>query len=160
MTALTKKQESFALAYIKADNASDAYRAAYKPKRMTAKTVNEEASRLLAHPKIAARIDDLRAPAAAQAGLDLLATLNQARCVSQFDIRKLYDADGLPKPIHELDDDTAFALSHMGRGGPVPFDKLKALDMSFKNLGLYERDNKQRGDSLSLEVSFRGGPKG
>ena len=39
---------------------TDAYRSAYKTKRMTEKSINEEASRLKDNPKITARIKELR----------------------------------------------------------------------------------------------------
>jgi hypothetical protein len=78
---LTQRQEAFCLAFIELGNASEAYRCAYKPKKATAKTINEEASRLLADPKVSARVAELRAGAAERAGftleqhLETLATL-------------------------------------------------------------------------------------
>jgi hypothetical protein len=78
---LTQRQEAFCLAFIETGNASEAYRRAYKPKKASAKTVNEEASRLLADPKVSARVAELRAGAAKSAGftleqhLETLATL-------------------------------------------------------------------------------------
>ena len=77
MTALTKKQETFALAYIKGLNASGAYRLAYGTKNMSPKTINECASRLLADRKVTARIDELRVPALAAAGIETERTLRE-----------------------------------------------------------------------------------
>jgi hypothetical protein len=48
------------------------------------------------------------------------------------------------EPPTEWDDDTAAAISHISATGPVPFDKIAALEKAFKHLGLYERDNTQR----------------
>ncbi len=70
-TALTQKQEAFCLAYLETGNASEAYRVAYKPQRMAAKTVNEKASRLLATGKVRARLDELRAPVREKAQITL-----------------------------------------------------------------------------------------
>lgn len=51
---LTKKQQSFVMRYVvNGDNASDAYRFAYKTEGMTDNTINVEASRLLKNPKVA-----------------------------------------------------------------------------------------------------------
>ncbi|WP_082878750.1 terminase small subunit [Achromobacter ruhlandii] len=69
--ALTQKQEAFCLAYIETGNASEAYRRAYKPKKMTDKSVNEKASQFLAQVKIKSRLEELRAPVREKALLTL-----------------------------------------------------------------------------------------
>lgn len=61
MAGLTPKQEAFALAYVETGNASEAYRRAYDPKRMTPEAVAVEASKLLKHPKVALRVAELQA---------------------------------------------------------------------------------------------------
>lgn len=58
---LTIKQETFAQKYIETGVASEAYRIAYDTENMMAKTVWEEASRLLADPKVSARVKELKA---------------------------------------------------------------------------------------------------
>ena len=67
-TQLTAKQESFALLVAEVDpigkrvrNLSDSYREAYCAERMTAKSINEAASRLRHDRKVAARIEALTA---------------------------------------------------------------------------------------------------
>ncbi len=57
---LTANQEAFARGIAEGMSYTDAYRSAYKTKRMTDKTINEEASRLKDNPKITARIKELR----------------------------------------------------------------------------------------------------
>lgn len=69
--ALTQRQEAFCLAFIETGNASEAYRRAYQPKRMTAKSVHEKASHIMALPKVADRVQALREKAADKAGLTL-----------------------------------------------------------------------------------------
>ena len=71
MAGLTQKQEAFALAYIQTGNASEAYRTAYDTSKMTEKSVNENASKMLRHIKVAPRIAELRAPAIKKAELTL-----------------------------------------------------------------------------------------
>jgi len=53
---LTPKQEKFCAVYLETGNASEAYRQAYDCKNMAEATINSNASRLLKHTQIAARI--------------------------------------------------------------------------------------------------------
>ena len=71
MSGLTPKQEAFALSYIQTGNATEAYRLAYDTSKMTEKSINENASKLLKHAKVAPRIAELRAPVIEKAGLTL-----------------------------------------------------------------------------------------
>ncbi len=50
---LSPKEEGFCIVVLAGRNPSDAYRAAYQPKRAKAKTVHEMASRLMANPRFA-----------------------------------------------------------------------------------------------------------
>ena len=59
---LTIKQENFCLTYLETGNASEAYRSAYKTSRMKSTTINRMAKTMMDHPKIAARLEQLRAP--------------------------------------------------------------------------------------------------
>ena len=62
MKPLTPQQEKFAQLVVEGHNQSDAYRGSYKAGRMNARTINEEASRMMANPDIAARVESLRKP--------------------------------------------------------------------------------------------------
>ena len=82
---LTIKQERFAQEYVATGNASEAYRRAYDTQG-NPETVAREAHRLVWHPKIAPRIEDIQREAASYAGLTpariaafLLADREQAR---------------------------------------------------------------------------------
>lgn len=57
---LTAKQELFAIRVAEGQPSSEAYRAAYDADGMGAPTIWAEASRLTGHPKVAARIEELR----------------------------------------------------------------------------------------------------
>lgn len=57
---LTAKQEQFAQNIIKGMSQADAYRSAYNTKRMSDKTIHENASRLANDSKVTARINELR----------------------------------------------------------------------------------------------------
>lgn len=74
---LTQRQEAFCLAFVEVGNASEAYRRAYKPRRMTAKSIHEKASHILAVGKVQARVAELRGKAAEKAVLTLEAHLGK-----------------------------------------------------------------------------------
>jgi phage terminase small subunit len=57
---LTAKQEQFVKGIIEGKSQADAYRAAYNVKKMSDKTIWENASRLMADSKVTARIKELR----------------------------------------------------------------------------------------------------
>lgn len=57
---LTTKQEEFAKYIVEGMSQADAYRSAYNTKRMSDKTIWENASRLMANSKVTARITELR----------------------------------------------------------------------------------------------------
>jgi hypothetical protein len=57
---LTPKQEEFAKKIAEGMTQADAYRSAYSTKRMTDKTIWENASRLMADSKVVARVKELR----------------------------------------------------------------------------------------------------
>ena len=59
---LTSKQQAFAQAIVSGMSQADAYRAAFSAGKMKAETIQEEASRLMANPKVSARVVELRAP--------------------------------------------------------------------------------------------------
>lgn len=60
MTALTEKQAEFARAFIETGCASTAYRRAYDAEGMKDGAVHVEASKLLKHPKVTLRCEELR----------------------------------------------------------------------------------------------------
>jgi phage terminase small subunit len=57
---LTPKQEKFVQGIIEGKSQADAYRAAYNTKKMTDKTIREEASRLMSDPNVSAMVKELR----------------------------------------------------------------------------------------------------
>jgi phage terminase small subunit len=61
---LTPKQEAFAKAYVETGNATEAYRQAYSAGGWTENALNVQASKMLKHPKIVLRLDEIQAKAA------------------------------------------------------------------------------------------------
>ena len=85
---LTQKQEDFCLAYIETRNASEAYRRAYAAEKMKPETIAKRASELLGRREITGRLQELRAPAVAKAGITLeqhLADLQRLRDLAEAD---------------------------------------------------------------------------
>lgn len=79
---LTQKQEMFCLEYLKAGNASEAYRIAYNA-GANAATSQRNAKTLLGNTKIATRIAELRAPAVAKAQITFESHLARLEAISQ-----------------------------------------------------------------------------
>lgn len=59
-SGMTPQMEHFARLVAEGKNQSDAYRGAYKAEKMKPTSINEEASRMMANPAIAARVAFLR----------------------------------------------------------------------------------------------------
>jgi phage terminase small subunit len=87
--------------------------------------------------------------------------------VAFHDIRKLYDEEGRLLPISELDEETAQVISSFkqnskfDRNGELEgyveeykrHDKMKALELLGKHLGIYEADNKQKNQNITVSLS-------
>jgi phage terminase small subunit len=159
---LTPKQESFCLVCLESGNASEAYRWVYRADRMKSETVNREAKALLDNPKIATRLAELRGKAADRAVIDAARVLTETARVAFADVRKLFDKEGEPIPVHLLDEATAAALAGVDvtitvdQAGTVKTtrkyrftDKNSALERLFRHLGLFLTDNEQRNEAIS-----------
>jgi phage terminase small subunit len=70
--------------------------------------------------------------------------LSAARQI-RFDPRKLVDEKGKVKALHELDEDTALALSSVEINGvKIKVDRSGAQERLMKYLGLFKQDNAQK----------------
>ena len=89
--ALTPQQEHFAQLYVQLGNQSAAYRQSYNVGANTLwTTIANEASRLAAHPEVAARIRQLQDEAAAVSAIPSLATrMQELREIEQADARQI-----------------------------------------------------------------------
>lgn len=79
---MTPKQEKFCQLYVELGNASEAYRQAYDAARMKPESVAVQAAKMLVSPKIALRVDELKAAAAERHGVtvdDIAAMLREDR---------------------------------------------------------------------------------
>jgi len=84
------------------------------------------------------------------------------RRLAYSDPRNIMHDDGRIKKLHELDADTAAAVSsyEVDKDGVVKYkfwDKNSALDKAAKFQGLYEKDNEQKSDPLTALLQAIGG---
>lgn len=163
-TGTSERKARFAVEWLKDQNATQAaIRAGY-----ASKAAYQQGSRLLKDPQVLAIIKPAQ-EAHVEAITHLTLTAERIKQeiarLALFDPRKLFDSDGQPKPITELDDDTAAALAGLdvleefeGTGEDRKFvgytkkykiaDKNSALEKAARILGLFEKDNAQRTDPL------------
>jgi phage terminase small subunit len=104
---LSPKQAAFVEQYLIDRNGTQAaIRAGYSPNTATA-----QASRLLTNVNVAAHVQARQGSIAEQAGVRAVDVLRELRRVGFSDPRKLFDAAGNLRPIHDLDDDTAASIA-------------------------------------------------
>lgn len=171
---LTAQQERFALAVASGKTQADAFREAYpKSKDWKPESVHEKASTLAKNVKVMSRIGELKERITSTGIASAARVLQEATRLALFDPRKLFYEDGRPKPINELDDDTAAAIAGLevveefsGSGGDRVFigytkkykvaDKNSSLEKLFKHHGLYELDNAQKTNPLTDLIAALG----
>lgn len=159
---LTAQQEAFAVAVAAGSSLSDAYRAAYKAGRMTAKQIHEEASKLASKPKVSQRIRALQGAASEASILSSARVLDEIAKLAHSDVSGIMHPDGRVKLPHELDDATRAAVAsfEIDANGRIKYrfwDKNAALEKAAKHLGLYEKDNEQQATPIRDMLASLGG---
>ena len=107
MTSLTKKQNAFALAYVEIGNARQAYAAAGYSQNNSLTTQQKEAHRLLHHPKVAPRIQELQAIARRRAEADYGVTVERLTAM----LMDTYESD-TTRPAGKIRAITSLAKLH------------------------------------------------
>lgn len=108
MTArkLNAQQERFVTEYLIDLNATQAaIRAGY-----SAKTATWIGPQLLKKPHVASQVGALQQKRGEKTGITAARVIQEITRLAFFDPRKLLYEDGTPKPMNELDDDTAAAI--------------------------------------------------
>lgn len=104
---MTPKQAAFVQQYLIDKNATQAaIRAGY-----SAKTASSAGERLLRNVEVCEAIERGMSDLAGRLGITAERVLLERSRLAFFDVRKLFQDDGGPKPINELDDDTAAAIA-------------------------------------------------
>lgn len=165
---ITPKKQRFVDEYLVDLNATQAaIRAGY-----SAKTAHSQGPRLLDDVGVKELIADAMAKRSEATKITAERVLQELGRVALFDPRRLLNADGSPKPINELDDDTAAVLAGMdvseeyvGVGDERRFvgytrkvklaDKVAALNLAMRHLGMLTdklevKDVTTRADRLRL----------
>lgn len=135
---------------------------------------DQTASELLARPHVARAyreaLERVREQVEEETGVDLARVVKEIAKLAFFDPRKLFNPDGSPVPVTELDDQVAAALAGLevleewdgvGRDrvfvGYVRKYKLAqrstALDLLMKHLGGYEKDHEQQGSAQARALA-------
>jgi phage terminase small subunit len=162
---LTLKQQRFAAEYCIDLNATAAYsRAGYAARGNSAEAA---ASRLLSNVKVQQAIQKWEEKLISRCEATTESLLREASALAFSDIRKLFNPDGSPKSIHELDDRTAAAISSIEVGqmmseGSVTgrvckiklWDKNSAHERLFRHLRLFDKRNDRQQFVRNIEVSF------
>jgi phage terminase small subunit len=162
-SAVAARKTAFAQAYIAngRNGTQAAISAGYSPNG-----AEVTASQLLRDPKVSELVADLTEKHSTAAGLSVDRTLQTTAWLSGLDPGKLFRDDGTTlRNITDMDEETRAAIASfevdeiivdgevVGHTKKVKFwDKNRALDMSMRHLGLYERDNAQQQESLVLKV--------
>ncbi len=156
---LTPRQEQFVAEYLIDLNATQAaIRAGY-----SAKTAQEQASRLLSNVMVMNLVNEKRQNLQKATDITAERVLKEVAGLAFFDVRKLVNADGSPKSIIDLDDETARAIQGIElqtvKDGENDFalvrkykmaDKNAALEKLMKHLGLFEKDNSQNNPAEAM----------
>ena len=104
---LSRRYRRFVHEYLKDFNASAAARRC----KYSERSAPQIGHSLLKKHDVRAEIDRLADAALDAMGINRESTLLELGRIGKSDIRKLFDANGNLKPMHELDDDTAAALA-------------------------------------------------
>lgn len=143
--ALSDKQRVFVDEYLVDLNATQAaIRAGYSPK-----TANEQGARMLAKVSIQAELSERMKAREQRTEITQDRVLQEIARVAFFDPRKLFNDDGSPKRLIDLDDDSAAVIAgvdvatvgnaDIGIGQVMKYkiaDKLKAIDQCMSHLGM------------------------
>jgi phage terminase small subunit len=106
---LSDKHQRFVAEYLVDLNATAAYKRAGYNATTRAATVN--AARLLTNADIAAAIAAGQAKVLQKLELTAERVLQEVARIAFFDLRKMFDSEGNPIPVHKLDADTAAAIN-------------------------------------------------
>jgi phage terminase small subunit len=145
---LTTQQKMFVSNILEGMNQTDAYlNAGYKCPRSVAR---RNAARLMTNADILEKIKGVQRRAAKKAEITHQMILEQYAKIAFFNIRQLYDKNGNPKKILDLDDDTTAAIAgidilhkntHSGEIYTIKKirlnDKIKALDSLARIQGMF-----------------------
>ena len=149
---LTVKQQIFCDEWLLDGNALRAYRAAFS-KKCSDTSARAQASKTLTNPNVGIYIKRRQAELAVIAEASQERVVLEERRIAFCDIRGLFQGGQILSP-EKLPEELARAVSNVEvtekPNGEITYkyrfwDKGRALERLLKHLGLYEKDNQQRG---------------
>lgn len=161
---LSDKQKKFCEEYIIDFNQTQsAIKAGY-----SAKTAYSIGNENLKKPDIQAYIKELLSKREERTQITADMVVKEWAKVAFFDIRKIFHKEGGLLNPHDLDDETATVISSIKArdvkvGDDIETikeyrlnDKMKALDMLAKHLGMFEKEKEDNNDTnVNLEIVFK-----
>ena len=161
---LSDKQKKFCEEYIIDFNQTQsAIRAGY-----SAKTAYSIGNENLKKPDIQAYIKELLSKREERTQITADMVVKEWAKIAFFDIRKIFHKEGGLLNPHDLDDETATIISSIKArdikvGDDIETikeyrlnDKMKALDMLAKHLGMFEKEKEESNDTnVNLEIVFK-----
>jgi phage terminase small subunit len=171
---LTIKQEKFAQGLFAGLSQREAYKQAFNCSRMKDATIDVKACELAKKDKVRVRLQKLQNEFKERNFVSVERTLQEYARLGYYDPRKFFNEDGSPKPIQDLDDDTAAVLAGFevmevweGHGENREFvgylkkiklpDKRAALDSIARHLGMFVEKSEVEIKSLPQIIIKRGG---
>lgn len=161
MAKLTDKQLQFCHEYlIDLNGTQAAIRSGYSKK-----TAYSIAERLLRNVEIQERLRELQTKRQERTEITADRVLKELAKVAFFDIRKIFDSNGMLISPTQLDDETASAISSIKSriekqsGEPDDWaevkeyksnDKLRALEMLGRHLGMFDKDKSSDDDIIEV----------
>lgn len=156
-TAVAERRVKFVEHYLSnGHNALEAARAAgYTGKDASLRV---QGSQMLIIPEVAELIEQRSRKVAEVARMSTDNWARELTALAFSRVGELYDAEGALIPIHKLPDHVQAAIASVDVGtGLAKFaDKNRALETMAKHLGLFERDNAQRGENVRVIVQLVG----
>lgn len=157
--AVTERRKAFIAAYL--SNGHNCTQAAIAA-GFSPRTAYSQGQRLLKNVEVSQALAVAAKSAGDAAGLKTERTIQELRRIAFSDPRQFFRADGSVVPPTEWTEDMAGAVAsfeQVGGSFKIKFnDKMAALQQSMRHLGLYERDNRQRGENLALQINLVGAP--
>ncbi len=169
---LTIKEENFVQELFKGKTQLEAYKTAYNASKMKDKTVYEKACLLAGKDKIRARLKELQDEVKERNIVTVEKVLKEYCKLAFFDPRNLFNENGQPKEITELDSDTAACIAGLDVAENYDFngeekefigytkkyklaDKRAALDSIAKHLGMFvdKKEVKLEGSIIKVELT-------
>lgn len=112
-------------------------------------------AKLLKDPRVLAETSRRRTEIVANTELNTEQTIREVARLAFSDPRNIVNPDGSIKKLHELDAETAAAVAsyEVDKDGVIKYkfwDKNSALEKAAKVQGLYEKDNDQKKDPVTI----------